>query len=113
MLAGKRATAHPAFSDRLSNQEAVAQRVVVDGQLVTSRRGWAPAAAAGEVWVRAAATLRDRLQAETRVAAAVGCPDGTRHASLACTGCDARALPFSPTSQLPEPQTLQGPRHRL
>lgn len=37
VLAGKRATAHPAFSDRLSNQEAVGQRVVVDGQLLTSR----------------------------------------------------------------------------
>lgn len=37
MLKGKRATAHPAFSDRLANQAAVAQRVVVDGMLVTSR----------------------------------------------------------------------------
>ncbi|KAI7840257.1 hypothetical protein COHA_006039 [Chlorella ohadii] len=37
ILAGKRATAHPAFSDKLSNQEAVPQRVVVDGKLVTSR----------------------------------------------------------------------------
>ncbi|KAL4429574.1 hypothetical protein ABPG77_008623 [Micractinium sp. CCAP 211/92] len=37
ILAGKRATSHPAFSDKLSNQEAVEQRVVVDGKLVTSR----------------------------------------------------------------------------
>ena len=37
ILAGKRATSHPAFSGKLSNQEAVEQRVVVDGTLVTSR----------------------------------------------------------------------------
>jgi 4-methyl-5(b-hydroxyethyl)-thiazole monophosphate biosynthesis len=37
ILAGKKATAHPAFSAKLSNQEAVDQRVVVDGKLVTSR----------------------------------------------------------------------------
>lgn len=37
LLAGKTATAHPAFSDRLSNQSSVAQRVVIDGQLATSR----------------------------------------------------------------------------
>lgn len=37
MLAGKQATAHPAFADKLSNQAAVQQRVVVDGQLTTSR----------------------------------------------------------------------------
>lgn len=37
LLKGKRATAHPAFSDRLANQEAVAERVVVDGTLTTSR----------------------------------------------------------------------------
>lgn len=36
-LKGKRATAHPAFSGQLSNQEAVNERVVVDGKLVTSR----------------------------------------------------------------------------
>lgn len=37
ILEGKRATAHPAFSDRLTNQAAVPERVVVDGKLVTSR----------------------------------------------------------------------------
>lgn len=37
MLAGKQATAHPAFAGKLSNQAAVQQRVVVDGQLTTSR----------------------------------------------------------------------------
>ena len=37
LLAGKTATAHPAFSDRLLDQSLVASRVVVDGQLVTSR----------------------------------------------------------------------------
>jgi 4-methyl-5(b-hydroxyethyl)-thiazole monophosphate biosynthesis len=37
ILDGRKATAHPAFSDKLSNQEAVQQRVVVDGQLTTSR----------------------------------------------------------------------------
>ncbi|GBF99751.1 hypothetical protein Rsub_12526 [Raphidocelis subcapitata] len=37
IIRGARATAHPAFSDRLANQSAVAQRVVVDGNLVTSR----------------------------------------------------------------------------
>jgi 4-methyl-5(b-hydroxyethyl)-thiazole monophosphate biosynthesis len=37
VIRGARATAHPAFSDRLSNQSAVEQRVVVDGGLVTSR----------------------------------------------------------------------------
>lgn len=37
VLAGKKATSHPAFSAHLSNQEAVEQRVVVDGKLVTSR----------------------------------------------------------------------------
>ncbi len=37
LLAGRRATAHPAFSDRLADQGAVAQRVVVDGPLTTSR----------------------------------------------------------------------------
>lgn len=37
LLAGKRATAHPAFAAKLSNQEAVDQRVVVDGKLITSR----------------------------------------------------------------------------
>lgn len=39
LLAGKKGTAHPAFSAKLSNQEAVEQRVVVDGKLVTSRWG--------------------------------------------------------------------------
>jgi 4-methyl-5(b-hydroxyethyl)-thiazole monophosphate biosynthesis len=37
LIEGRKATAHPAFSDRLSNREAVHQRVVVDGQLTTSR----------------------------------------------------------------------------
>lgn len=37
ILNGARATAHPAFADKLSNQEAVSQRVVVDGNLTTSR----------------------------------------------------------------------------
>lgn len=37
MLKGKAATAHPAFADKLSNQTAVQQRVVVDGSLTTSR----------------------------------------------------------------------------
>ncbi|EFN54213.1 hypothetical protein CHLNCDRAFT_135695 [Chlorella variabilis] len=37
VLAGKKATAHPAFSAKLTNQAAVEQRVVVDGKLVTSR----------------------------------------------------------------------------
>ena len=37
LLAGKRATAHPAFSNKLANQAAVADRVVVDGTLTTSR----------------------------------------------------------------------------
>ena len=37
LLEGKKATAYPGFSDRLNNQEAVQQRVVVDGRCVTSR----------------------------------------------------------------------------
>lgn len=37
ILQGAQATAHPAFSDKLSNQSAVSQRVVVDGKLTTSR----------------------------------------------------------------------------
>lgn len=37
MLQGKKATAHPAFADKLSNQAAVQERVVVDGKLTTSR----------------------------------------------------------------------------
>jgi 4-methyl-5(b-hydroxyethyl)-thiazole monophosphate biosynthesis len=37
ILDGRKATAHPAFSNKLSNQEAVQQRVVVDGKLTTSR----------------------------------------------------------------------------
>lgn len=37
ILQGAKATAHPAFSDKLSNQWAVSQRVVVDGKLTTSR----------------------------------------------------------------------------
>lgn len=37
ILQGAKATAHPAFSDKLSNQAAVSDRVVVDGKLTTSR----------------------------------------------------------------------------
>lgn len=37
LLAGRRATAHPSFASRLSNQEAVEERVVADGNCVTSR----------------------------------------------------------------------------
>ncbi|KIZ02984.1 putative Protein DJ-1 [Monoraphidium neglectum] len=37
LLDGKKATAHPAFADKLVDQSAVAQRVVVDGRLTTSR----------------------------------------------------------------------------
>lgn len=36
-LEGKQATAHPAFSDKLGNQERVSDRVVIDGNIVTSR----------------------------------------------------------------------------
>jgi 4-methyl-5(b-hydroxyethyl)-thiazole monophosphate biosynthesis len=37
LLEGLRATAHPGFSDRLPDQSRVAERVVVDGSVVTSR----------------------------------------------------------------------------
>jgi 4-methyl-5(b-hydroxyethyl)-thiazole monophosphate biosynthesis len=37
IIEGKNATAHPAFSDKLSNQATVKGRVVVDGKLTTSR----------------------------------------------------------------------------
>lgn len=37
LLDGKRATAHPAFSDRLPDQMPVSQRVVTDGNCITSR----------------------------------------------------------------------------
>lgn len=37
LLKGRKATAHPAFVDKLSDQSAAEQRVVVDGKLVTSR----------------------------------------------------------------------------
>ncbi|MGQ9561357.1 MAG: DJ-1 family glyoxalase III [Candidatus Oleimicrobiaceae bacterium] len=37
LLAGRRATAHPSFADRLEDQSAVAERVVVDGTCITSR----------------------------------------------------------------------------
>jgi len=37
LLEGKKATAHPAFSGELHNQEAVEQRVVVDDGVITSR----------------------------------------------------------------------------
>lgn len=37
LLDGKKATAYPGFSDQLPDQSAVAQRVVVDGNIITSR----------------------------------------------------------------------------
>eukprot|EP00879_Flechtneria_rotunda_P012513 GHRR01013065.1.p1 GENE.GHRR01013065.1~~GHRR01013065.1.p1 ORF type:complete len:173 (+),score=38.00 GHRR01013065.1:565-1083(+) len=37
ILQDQKATTHPAFADKLSNQDAVAERVVVDGKLTTSR----------------------------------------------------------------------------
>ena len=37
LIGDRNATAHPAFSDRLENQDKVNDRVVVDGNLVTSR----------------------------------------------------------------------------
>lgn len=37
LLEGKKATAHPAFVDKLSDSSAAEQRVVVDGKLITSR----------------------------------------------------------------------------
>ena len=37
LLAGRKATAHPGVSDQLPDQGAVPQRVVVDGNCVTSR----------------------------------------------------------------------------
>jgi len=37
LLNGRQATAHPAFSDHLPDQSAVSQRVVVDGNCLTSR----------------------------------------------------------------------------
>ncbi|MCP4403621.1 MAG: DJ-1/PfpI family protein [bacterium] len=37
LLADKKATAYPGYSDSLSNQEAVEHRVVVDGKCITSR----------------------------------------------------------------------------
>lgn len=37
LIGGRNATAHPAFSDGLENREKVNDRVVVDGNLVTSR----------------------------------------------------------------------------
>jgi 4-methyl-5(b-hydroxyethyl)-thiazole monophosphate biosynthesis len=37
LLDGRKATAHPGFADRLTNREAVEARVVVDGNVVTSR----------------------------------------------------------------------------
>lgn len=36
-LEGRHATAHPAFSDKLGNQERVSDRVVIDGNIITSR----------------------------------------------------------------------------
>lgn len=37
LVKSRRATAHPGFSSGLPNQEAVNERVVVDGNLITSR----------------------------------------------------------------------------
>jgi len=37
LLDGRKATAHPAFSDKLPNRESVEQRVVSDGKVMTSR----------------------------------------------------------------------------
>ncbi len=37
LLAGKKATCHPAFVEKLENKEAAENRVVVDGMCVTSR----------------------------------------------------------------------------
>ena len=37
LLEGKKATVNPALSDKLKNREAVEQRVVVDGNCITSR----------------------------------------------------------------------------
>jgi len=37
LLEGRKATAHPAFSDKLQDQSMVPERVVVDGNLTTSR----------------------------------------------------------------------------
>jgi len=37
LIAGRRATCHPSVAERLENQDAVTERVVVDGNLVTSR----------------------------------------------------------------------------
>jgi 4-methyl-5(b-hydroxyethyl)-thiazole monophosphate biosynthesis len=37
LLGQRRATCHPAFADRLDNQTSVAERVVVDGNCITSR----------------------------------------------------------------------------
>lgn len=37
LLKGKKATAHPGFTDKLTDQSAAEQRVVVDGKLITSR----------------------------------------------------------------------------
>ena len=37
LLVDKKATCHPSFADKLENQDAVEQRVVVDGNCVTSR----------------------------------------------------------------------------
>lgn len=37
LIADREATAHPGFSDKLANQRAVEERVVIDGNCVTSR----------------------------------------------------------------------------
>jgi 4-methyl-5(b-hydroxyethyl)-thiazole monophosphate biosynthesis len=37
LIAGRRATCHPSVADRLKNRDALDERVVVDGNLITSR----------------------------------------------------------------------------
>ncbi len=37
LLDGRKATAHPAFSDKLSNTDSVSARVVIDNKVITSR----------------------------------------------------------------------------
>jgi len=37
LLADKKATCYPAMADRLTNKEAINQRVVVDGNCITSQ----------------------------------------------------------------------------
>jgi 4-methyl-5(b-hydroxyethyl)-thiazole monophosphate biosynthesis len=37
LIGGRRATCHPTVADRLQDRDALADRVVVDGKLITSR----------------------------------------------------------------------------